>query len=163
MHGSTALAGITDSRISDLYKYCTHGHVFYGTNDLGSAGVSKTPAAMLSRVQALRSQMKAGGIGPVGASHLLVRASSTDLWVTEENQTTFTGWGSGGNPELFNALLDADPDWAYIVTNDAVRGVDPYKWAVTGVARGVAYDDTHPSNGGATRMSVEAIPLMEAV
>lgn len=69
---------------------------------------------------------------------------------------------AGGNPELFNALLDADPDWAYIVANDAVRGVDLYKWVVTGAVRGVVYDDTHPSNGGATHITNEAIPLVEA-
>jgi len=161
VHGSVALAGINDPRINNLYDYCTDGHVFYGTNDISASGDGTAPAAMLLRLQNIRSQMLEHDLADIGVSKILVRSASTDLWATEENQTINTGWGAGGYPDQLNALLDADTGWAYVLNHDSIRGTDPWKWKTNGSSRGYSYDGTHASNGGYAAMATDAVAVVQ--
>lgn len=152
-HGSTSLGASTDARWTHYYQYCTHGFIFYLTNDFASNGVGTTVAIAQTRLATIYNTMIAAGMQKVGLVCTLVRATSTDSWATEENQTVNTGWNVGDRPEECNTAIKAAYD--IVIPMDSIRGTARAKWIVTSPRS--ATDDTHPSFTGATLMANEAL------
>jgi hypothetical protein len=65
-------------------RFCRYGVVNYGANDFNSA---LTTNSILSSIQSLAASLKASGIRRVAASTILPRNTSTDGFVTTNNQT----------------------------------------------------------------------------
>lgn len=154
IHGSTS-ALAANARMKSYYAYANSVVIFYGTNDFGSVGTGTTSAAMLTSVNTMKTAANTGGITKVAVHELGVRASSSDsLWANEANQTTFSGWGAGGEPDLYNQAL-ATAGFTTVFTNQSCRGTDRFKWITNGTTKYAANDDTHPSAGGYILMADE--------
>ncbi|MCC8492151.1 SGNH/GDSL hydrolase family protein [Xanthomonas citri] len=150
VHGSASTLPVADVRYGTLLKYATHAVVMYGTNDLGNNGTGSTLATLQSRLTAVYSLLRAGGVTKILAGHLLPRTTSTDSWATEANQTYSGGaggWDSTGIPSQANAwltgqvgaLIDGVQHWP------SIRGADDLKFLVSGANNYATADGTHPT------------------
>jgi len=161
VHGSGATLAIGGAMIKSQFPNINIGASAPGTNNFGMLGTSVSVATMNGYQQQIMSDMRAAGVRKIGLMKLGPRADSTDAWVTETNQTPFAGWMSGGNPDVYNGsinTLGAD----FILDMGFVRGTDPFKWVVNGVANYSAFDNTHPSTGGHVMMANGNRPIWQA-
>ncbi|WYW02338.1 hypothetical protein Voja6_00227 [Pseudomonas phage vB_PpuM-Voja-6] len=153
--GTISLAGSTDDRLQDYFKYCNKGIAFYGTNDMSFGA---TPDGTRDRLKNRVLQMKSKGIQTVGVAKCLMKTTSTDSWATEDNQTLESAiWGAGNTIEQFNDLLPLS-GFDFVIPFLSVRGVtDKYKWRPMGTADGI-----HPAVQANKDMCDEALPLMQS-
>lgn len=159
VHGSTALAGINDTRITDLFPYCNLSWSFKGANDIGTSGTGLTPQAMLDRMLARKVKYVAAGITKHIICMTTPRSNSTDGWITEINQTPLSGWDSvSANPILYNGLL-ATAGYDLVCPFTSIRGT----LSVFNIRAGGAFDTTHFNQQGNIWMGGEASPLMQSL
>lgn len=165
----TSATVATAAQLTYYFRYATRGSFFYGTNDFGTSGTGATVAVMQARVNAIITAMRNSGAGSaiqkIAVGKLLPKATSTDLWATEANQTTSTGWASGDLPDQYNAWLDTINGSTIdgVFQFGSVRGVDPFKWAVNGTPNWAAYDLTHPAHNGHVLMAGDARATFSAM
>jgi len=158
VHGSTGRAGLDDTRITELFKYCNLAILFKGANDFGTGGTSITAPLFLDRMTLAKTKMQAAA--PEISKYLICktcpRTNSTDNWATEAFQTPLTGWDtSAGNPLMYNTLL---PDtFDDVVDFDNIRGVV----SVYNFLPNTAYDTTHINQAGQILQAVNAMPKMQ--
>ena len=135
--GSDWATGVT-TRLTSYIKYAKNAIEVYGTNAITS-----------SFSTAIHAQLRAGGVKLIIRTSISPRTTSTDTWITEANQTYVTNWGPGGTVNTFETTMKG------LVASDltyfdflGVRGVDPFKWVINGVANYATADGTHPTAAG---------------
>ncbi|AAX84849.1 hypothetical protein [Xanthomonas phage Xp15] len=166
IHGSSTAMSTFGEKIEAPLKYATHVHIGWGTNDFGTSAADPRPTSQ-PRLTAGVNSMKArpgskvtnwyfGYLGP--------RTTTTDNYVTEENQSYLTAnWGpSPCNVESWNSWLVTNFSPNGVNTWPSIRGVDPLKWRVNGTARYSNTDDAHPSTVGHLLMGQDAAAMMRA-
>lgn len=149
-HGQTASAWVkttSQSRQTPFLQYANVVVEEYGTNDLGQAG-GGDPAVILANVEKIWAAARAAGVQKIVRTLLMPRATSTDAWVTVENQTPLPGWGLGEKRDTINAgLLAARTAGKVDAVLDtlAVLGApgDSSRWRINGVANYLTKDSTH--------------------
>lgn len=158
VHGSTGRAGLDDPRITDLFAYCNLGVAFKGANDFSLSGNSIAPQAMIDRMLVFKTKANAAGITKVGICKTCPRTTSTDNWVTEENQTPVSGWDTVDSyPLVYNTML-ASSGFDFVIPFDSIRGTT----SVFKFKPNKAYDSTHINQSGNIDMATEALPIMQA-
>jgi len=105
--GGDQLARFMDShtRRKELIDLCSHVHIAYGTNDLGTGSAEAADLAAL--FEAARTTLHAGTHAPnrrYYAYTVAPRSTSTDAWATTGNQTTLF---NNARREAFNDLVRA--------------------------------------------------------
>lgn len=159
VHGSTRLAGINDTRITDYYQYASIATIFYGANDFGTSGTGNTVATVRADVLNMRDALRAAGIRIVAVCKTIPRTNTTDGWVTELNQTPLTGWDSASSlPILYNDSLNTT-DFDAVIPFDSIRGVTSVYKALAPPAR--LFDTTHPNAAGYGDMSTESTAIIQ--
>jgi hypothetical protein len=133
-------AGGTPSLLTAYLKYAKYGIEAYGTN---SPSTSATPCA------AIHTQMRTAGIAHIIRPSLTPRATSSDSWATEANQTIDAQWGPGNAADTFEIAMKAlvASDLTYFDTS-GVRGTNIWKWIVTGAANYATADGLHETAAG---------------
>ena len=159
--GTVSSAGTTDARLSDLYQYGTDAVIFYGTNDFNESGMGAQVANVIANIESIMTSMRSAGISKIGVAKLLPRATSSDSWATEVEQTVVSGWGAGDRPDQFNTALESSSA-DFVISNNITRGANAYKWNTDGTANGFADDRTHPSQKGHKAMAEQAAPVFTA-
>lgn len=130
----------TPELITPYLAYAKYGLEAYGTN---SPSTSATPC------EDIHEQMRTAGIEHIIRPSLTPRTTSTDSFATEANQTIVAQWGAASAADSFEDAMQAlvTSDLTYIDTQ-AVRGVDYWKWIVTGAADYATADGLHESPAG---------------
>jgi len=155
VYGCSAQLFISDPRIQAYDVNATSVLFPIGTNNFGSSGTGITPANMLILINQLKTAAQANGLTKIAVQQIGVRASSTNSWIDEANQTTATNWGAGGPIDLYNQSL-ASAGFTMVFPNDACRGTDRFKWLTSPVT---AFDSVHPSGAGHDLKAIEVRPL----
>lgn len=138
------------SFLTDMLAYANVMIDDYGTNGPGTAPTYPENNAIWSAARALNYKK-------VIRLALLPRASSTDAFVTEANQTVDAGFAGGASLTLFQTYL----------TNNAVlfdsllpltsirAGSNTNKWVVNGVANYGSADGLHPEDAACELVAVD--------
>lgn len=158
VHGSTGRAGLDDTRVTDLFKYCNLAILFKGANDFGIGGVSQTAQQFLDRMTLAKTKMAAAapGISKYLICKTVPRADSSNGWADEAGQTPLSGWDSADdNPLAYNTMLPATFDG--VVPFDSLRGTV----SVYNLRAGTGYDNTHINQTGQIYQAQEAYPIMQ--
>jgi hypothetical protein len=92
---------------------------------------------------------------------LFPRASSTDSFVTEANQTVVRVYPSGMDLQMVDLLKYAAID--YNLDPQAVRGTDKAKWLTNGTAFYTTSDGTHQSAAGNALLATEFQTFLDAI
>jgi len=135
-----------------LYKgYCNRAWDNMGTNDFGVAGTSRTPETVIASARVAWAAMRAAGITKIVRGGLLTRVNNTTRTAVDGSDQTLggTGWGAGGNVELWHAMMAAEVAagridvWAPF--SSWKNPSDPYKWVQPSGTNWASGDGTHPS------------------
>jgi hypothetical protein len=129
-------------------KYCKHAMGAHLTNSFNGSGTGQTGAQMLALMRPWWAALRANGIDKILVLGAQTRGSSTDGWVTEENQTIGAGWLAGANVEQYYALLPtevAEGRVTAFLNFQSWRGTDPNKWKVHPTFGRGTTDSTHPA------------------
>ena len=166
--GTQMVAAYIDARIMAYYKYANRGSFMYGANDFGTSGTGTPLAVMQGRVNTVCANMKTAPsrITKIIGGYVLPRATSTDLWVTEANQTVSSAeWDVGGITDQYNSWLASKVGTTLDAVHvfQAVRGISFYKWKTTGAANAVCFDFVHPNAGGHPLMAENARSVYSSI
>lgn len=135
-----------------LYKgYCNRAWDNMGTNDFGVAGTSRTPETVIASARVAWAAMRAAGITKIVRGGLLTRVNNTTRTAVDGSDQTLggTGWGAGGNVELWHAMMAAEVSAGRIDVFAPFaswkNASDPYKWVQPSGTNWASGDGTHPS------------------
>ena len=138
--------GITDF-MNTYFKYATDAFISYDTNDVANGGPTGNLDDMKSKNTKIAEWLKARGIKTIGRAFLFPRTTSTDGFVTVQNQSYIgTNWNpANGDAKRMNDWFAAQVGtlYDYTMPSPVVRASnDFYKWDAP---NGVAYtnDGTH--------------------
>lgn len=159
VHGSSAVNGASDNRVSYWYPLCTDGVFAFGANDFSNNGGYITVSEMQSRATTILNQFVSAGFNRKFGMVLLPRSSSSDSFVTEANQTVLANWDVGGPPDLYSQSI-VNLGFTGTLPMIGVRGVDAKRWKVNGTVSAYTSDGTHPSGLGAIALGAECAVLM---
>lgn len=134
-----------------MFPYVTHVICALGTNDIGNG---RTLQNMKDDATAIAEGVKAT-LSPYGRRlkvafcTITPRTTSTDTWITTANQTAFSAaYDNGGQRDQYNAWLKANEGIIFDKVIDinalAADPIEPWKWAVNGVANYATSDGIHP-------------------
>jgi hypothetical protein len=141
--------GANAAKATAYWKYAKYAVDEFGTNNFAAADTLATVQGQATTLWALAY---ANGIRGILRTKLLPRMSgSTDSYATEANMTPLTEFQAGGKAALFNTWLDTQIGAGLcttVIDFTTMRGVDPWKWVVTGAANYATSDGIHPSPAG---------------
>lgn len=136
--------------LTDMLQY---GNVLvddYGTNGPGTAPTYPENNAIWAAARALNYKR-------VIRLALLPRATSSDTFITEANQTVDAGFGGGASLTLFQSYLSTNSALfdALLPLTSIRAGSNTNKWVVNGVANYATSDGIHPEDATCELVAVD--------